>query len=137
MASFVAWLRESDGNKSPDIDITEDQTARKPRSINTILGCISSFYRFHNQLGNTDIAVTESKNLPNNRYKALLYHVFKNKPAQKRIISVRQTIEPPKTINEDQFAQLNNACTNYRDRFLICLLWGVTSIGTKRYSKLN
>ena len=48
---------------------------------------------------------------------------LKNKPIQKRVISLRQVKELPKTITEDQFLQLSNACTNYRDRFLVSLLF--------------
>lgn len=123
LAAFVGWLRELNEHKSSVIDLIEDRTARKPATINVILGCLSSFYRYHNQLGNTDVTITESKALPGNRYKALLHHVLKNKPAQRRIISVRQTKELPKTITEAQLIQLTNACTNYRDKFLIWLLY--------------
>ena len=77
LAAFVGWLREL--NSPQVVDLIEDQTARKPATINVILGCISSFYRYHNQLGNTEVTITESKSLPGNRYKALLHHVFKNK----------------------------------------------------------
>lgn len=105
LAAFVGWLRQLNGNAQV-IDLTEDQTARKPATINVILGYLSSFYRYHNQLGHTDVTITEPKRLPGNRYKALLHHVFKNKPVQRRIISVRQIKEPPKTITEQQFIQL-------------------------------
>lgn len=70
------------------------------------LDCLSSFYRFHNQLGNTDVKVTESVSLPNKRYKELLHHVYKNKPSQRRIVSVKQIKQPPKTTTKDQFTQL-------------------------------
>jgi len=123
LASFVGWLREINNKSNQVFDLLEDRTARKPATINVILGCISSFYRYHNQLGHTDVTVTESKNLPGNRYKALLHHVFKNKPVQRRIISVREIKELPKTISKEQFIQLNGACTNYRDKFLIWLLY--------------
>ncbi|EHL31087.1 tyrosine-type recombinase/integrase [Legionella drancourtii] len=122
LAAFVGWLRELK-DESAVIDIIEDRSARKPATINVILGCLSSFYRYHNQLGNTDVTITESKNLPGNRYKALLHHVFKNKPVQRRIISVRQVKELPKTITDEQLVQLNEACSNYRDRFLVALLF--------------
>lgn len=58
MAGFVGWLRQA---KEPTqiVDIHEIQAARKPATINVILGCLSSFYRFHNQIGNTDVKVTE------------------------------------------------------------------------------
>lgn len=122
LAAFVGWLRELD-NDPQVIGITEDRSARKPATINVILGCLSSFYRYHNQLGNTDVTITEPCNLPGNRYKALLHHVFKNKPAQRRVISIRQVKELPKIITEAQFIQLNDACSNYRDRFLVGLLF--------------
>jgi len=44
--------------------------------------------------------------------KALLHHVYKNKPSQRRIVSVKQLKQPPKTITKDQFILLRNACTN-------------------------
>ena len=123
LAAFVGWLRELNNQSPQVVDLIEDQTARKPATINVILGCLSSFYRYHNQLGNTEVTITEPKSLPGNRYKALLHHVYKNKPVQRRIISVRQTKELPKTLTEEQFVQLNDACTNYRDKFLIWLLY--------------
>lgn len=122
LAAFVGWLREHN-NESNVVGITDDRSARKPATINVILGCLSSFYRYHNQLGNTDVTITESKNLSGNRYKALLHHVFKNKPVQRRIISVPQIKELPKIISEAQLIQLSNACSNYRDKFLINILF--------------
>lgn len=50
-------------------------------------------------------------------------HVFKNKPTQRRIISVRKIKKLPKTISEEQFIHLSEACSNYRDRFLLRLLF--------------
>ena len=103
--------------------MSKDRSTRKPATVNVILGCLSSFYRYNNQIGNTDITITESKNLYGNRYKALLHHAFKNKPSQKRIISVPKIKELPKLISEEQFIQLIKVCSNYRDKFLIHLLF--------------
>ena len=77
LAAFVGWLRELNDKDSIVIDITQESSARKPATINVILGCLSSFYRYHNQVGHTDVTITEPSNLPGNRYKALLHHVFK------------------------------------------------------------
>ena len=115
LAGFVGWLRDRDKNRRV-IDLTEDHAARKGSTINVILGCLSSFYRYHNQLGNSNVAITESKNLPGNRYKSLLHHVCKNKPVHKRLISVRKLVEPPKIITREQFTQSSDSCTNYRDK---------------------
>lgn len=122
LAGFVAWLRESEKDNNI-LDIFDEYSQRKPATINVILGCISSFYRFHNQLGNSDVQITESKCLPGNRYKSLLHHVFKNKPVQKRVISVKQPKLLPKTITQEQFILMTNSCTNIRDKFLVWLLY--------------
>lgn len=76
LAGFVGWLRQS---KKPAqiIDLLEIQAARKPATINVILGCLSSFYRFHNQLGNTDVKVTEYVFINLTTYEALNYSVAK------------------------------------------------------------
>lgn len=105
------------------IDLTQLRIERHNSSINTILGALSSFYRYHNQVGNTDFTLTEAVRLPGNRFKSLLHHVFKDKPVQRRIVSVKQPKNLPKTVTQNQFIQLSDACTNYRDKFLLWLLY--------------
>lgn len=122
LAAFVGWLRNHNKDERI-IDLVEDHSYRQGSTINVILGCLSSFYRFHNELGNTNVTITEPKSLPGNRYKALLHHVYKNKPVQKRIISVKQYKSPPKVITHDQLILLSDSCTNYRDKFLVWLLY--------------
>lgn len=121
LARFVGWLRAKDKQRNV-IDLTEEQAARQASSINVSLGCLSSFYQYHNHLGNTNVTITETVNLPGNRYKALLHHVYKNKPVQRRIVSVRAIKQLPKTIKDSQLPVVMNNCTNYRDKFLITLL---------------
>jgi len=62
LAGFVGWLRGLN-TISNVIELSKDRSTRKPATVNVILGCLSSFYRYHNQIGNTDITITESKNL--------------------------------------------------------------------------
>lgn len=122
LAAFVGWLRNHKKDEQI-IDLLADNSYRQGSTINVILGCLSSFYRFHNELGNTDVTITEPQSLPGNRYKALLHHIYKNKPVQKRIISVKQYKSPPKVITHEQLILLSDACTNYRDKFLVWLLY--------------
>lgn len=110
-ANFVYWLRSHHCNLK-----------RTEKTVNTILAALSSFYRFHNQMGNTAIQLTESCYLPTNKFKSLLYHIYKNKPAQKRIISLKEPKKLPKIFNTQQISMLINACSNLRDRFLVSLL---------------
>lgn len=120
-AEFVHWLRSQAHNVfhlKNNLD-----TRRTERTVNTILSALSSFYRYHNQLGNTDIKLTEPCYLPVNRQKSLLYHVFKHKPTWKRIISLKPPKTLPKTLNNEQIIVLTDACSNIRDRFLFALLY--------------
>lgn len=118
---FVHWLRSS---HTDVISIAGDGHARRMETtVNTILTAVSSFYRYHNQLGNTSIHLTEPFHSPVNRHKSLLYHVYKNKPLQKRIISLKQPKDLPKTLSTSQITHLLDACTNIRDKFLVSLLY--------------
>jgi integrase/recombinase XerD len=67
LAGFVGWLRNH--NKAERIiELIEDRSYRQGSTINVILGCLSSFYRFHNELGNTNVTITEPQSLPGNRF---------------------------------------------------------------------
>ncbi len=120
LANFVYWLRSNHTNV---ILLKTNYNARRTeQTVNTILASLSSFYRYHNQIGNTSMRLTESCYLPANKYKSLLYHIHKNKPVQKRIISLKVPKKIPTTLNAQQISKLIDSCTNLRDRFLVSLL---------------
>lgn len=107
-AEFVHWLRNPSNN---DICLNNGSNLRRTeRTVNAILSAVASFYRYHNQLGNTDIKLTE------------LYHVFKNKPVWKRIVGLKVPKTLPKTLTKEQIKNLIDCCANSRDIFLISLL---------------
>lgn len=122
IAEFVGWLRKRK-NEENVVDLTQKRAERQNSSINTILGALTSFYAFHNQIGTSSFSMTEAVRLPGSRFKSLLHHVFKDKPTQRRLISVKKSKSPPKTISQEQVIQLCDACTNYRDLFLVWLLY--------------
>ena len=95
---------------------------RTERTVNTILSAISSFYRYHNQAGNTCVQFSEPHYLPHNRHRSLLHHVFKDKPIWKRIVGLKTPKTIPKTISKEQMKILLTSCHNLRDRFLLALL---------------
>jgi site-specific recombinase XerD len=117
-ADFVHWLRNHSSHLK---DNTEKR--KSERTVNTILSALSSFYRYHNQLGNTQIQLTEPCYLPVNRYKSLLHHVYKHKPTWKRIVGLKPPKMLPKTLTSEQISCLIQSCRNPRDRFLISLLY--------------
>lgn len=121
LSGFVGWLRNT--NQSQNVIDLRESLNRKSTTINSILGCLSSFYRYHNHAGNTDVTLNETVNLPGSRYKSLLHHVCRDKPSQRRIISMRHYKKLPATISQTQFQLVMDACTNARDKFLISLLY--------------
>jgi len=120
-AEFVHWLR----SQAPNVIHLRDNgdIRRTERTVNTILSALSSFYRYHNQLGNTDIRLTESCYMPINRHKSLLHHVFKHKPMWKRVIGLKVPKTLPKTITAENVSTLIDVCSNSRDKFLVALLY--------------
>jgi integrase len=119
-AEFVHWLRSQ---SHPVSTVSNSSTIRRTeRTVNTILSALASFYRYHNQLGNTDIKLTEPCYLPANRHRSLLHHVFKHKPTWKRIVGLKAPKTLPKVLTHAQISRLIDSCRNPRDRFLISLL---------------
>jgi integrase/recombinase XerD len=120
-AEFVHWLRSQAANV---ICLTHATDVRRTeRTVNAILSAISSFYRYHNQSGNTCVLFSEPHYLPQNRHRSLLHHVFKSKPTWKRIVGLKVPKTMPKTITKEQIKILLTACRNVRDQFLLSLLY--------------
>lgn len=120
-AEFVHWLRSQSHNVLCLKDSSNSR--RTERTVNTILSALASFYRYHNQLGNTDIKLTDPCYLPVNRHRSLFYHVFKHKPIWKRVVGLKAPKTLPKTLTQEQIFQLIDSCSNARDKFLISLLY--------------
>lgn len=120
-AEFVHWLRSKVSNMIC-LKVSSD-IKRSERTVNTILSALSSFYRFHNQLGNTSILLTATYYLPVNRHKSLLHHIYKHRPISKKIVTLKLPKILPKTLSSEQINILLTACTNIRDRFLLSLLY--------------
>ena len=96
---------------------------RTERTVNIILSAVSSFYRYHNQVGNTVILLSEPCYLPSNRHRALLHHVFKHHPTWKRVVGLKMPKTCPKILLKEQIDILLKACSNLRDQFLLTLLY--------------
>ncbi len=121
LASFIAYLRRHNVDDTV-IDITQ-KADRKISTVNTISSCVCSFYQYHNQVGHTSIDFTESTFYSGSRYKGLLHHLYRGKPTRKKILTLKNVKEAPKTITTEQFNKLINNCCNKRDIFLVTLLF--------------
>ena len=121
LANFVGWLRTP--TRASNIINLPSASARCVNSINAILGCLSSFYQFHSLIGNTSVSLTEQTHRHGRHYKSFLHHIHKNRPVQRRIITLQKQQEIPKTITPQHYQQLLDACHNLRDQFLVALLY--------------
>lgn len=124
LSSFINWLRFLHPNVISAIT-TNDQAQRKASTVNCILGALSSFYRYQTRLGKSSVQLTEfayNTHGTTNHYKALLHHVYKGKPVQKRLLKLRQHKEILQTLTSDQLNQVASACGHIRDQFLVMLL---------------
>ena len=120
-ADFLTWLRQAHADNI--ISLTLEESKRTESTISTILTAISSFYNFHQQLGNTDIQLTQSSSTRHRRYKPLLHHITKNKPTRTKLIKLKIQKILPKTLTQEQVKCAINACNSLRDQFLISLLY--------------
>jgi integrase len=119
-AGFINWLRV---DKSKVIYLNGHDAKRMESTINSILTATSSFYTFHHQLGNTEVTLVKTASIASRRYKSLLYHITKNSPARQRLVKLKQPKHIPKTITIDQVKTLIDSCNNWRDKFLVSLLY--------------
>lgn len=119
-AEFLSWLRRHHHNVIP---MTIREARRTESTVNAILTAVSSFYSFHQQLGNTTIELVKTATQSVRRYKPLLHHISKSKPIKKRLIKLKTPKSVPKTLTHDQIKQVISACKSLRDQFLISLLY--------------
>lgn len=120
LARFIHWLRSKDSQ----IICFTSTSKRAETTVNSIMTCLSSFYRYHKQLGNTQVELNEpSTYATHQRYRSFLHHIHKHNPIYKKIISLKKTHKMPKTLSKNQIEVILAACLNTRDRLLIALLY--------------
>lgn len=121
LANFIGWLKSP--AKNINVISLPDSSRIKESSINTILSCLSSFYEFQGLIENTQVNLAKGSNWGKGNYKPLLHHIYKNRPIQRRVISLKSERSIPKTISHEQFSIILDACCNKRDMFLLSLLY--------------
>ena len=127
LSMFVNWLQNSNINKKV-ISIKDISKNRCEKSINYIIDTVLIFYDYllrHEEYSN-DISERLKKILcdnPNN-FKGFLYGIaYQKKKISTNILKLRVPLKSLKTLNKEQIQILLNACNNYRDKFLITLLY--------------
>jgi site-specific recombinase XerD len=126
MASFMRWLQNPFGSLKV-IPVALVTSPRKPRTINTVMSTVLNFYDYLMRHEDYSIQLSEQlkKTIPGSRrgFKGFLYHINKDKEYSAKILKLKAPKTRPKVIQKEQVAQLVDACSNLRDKFLIQLLW--------------
>ena len=124
LSEFIYWL--SHPQPLNVISLHPQEAKRSEKTINHALTTVTSFYEFHERLGEFEgVNVYTGQHLPQSRskYKGFLHHISKSKNAKTRRVKVKEPKTFPGCLNSDEIKTLINACNRIRNKFLICLLY--------------
>ncbi|MBD2122410.1 tyrosine-type recombinase/integrase [Trichocoleus sp. FACHB-262] len=121
LSNFITWLRHRDFN---NLAVQPCRAKRTERTINTILSAVYSFYTFQGRSGEVENLqlYTNFSSFGSKRFKPFLHHITKHKPAQKKLLKLKEARKGVKTFTREQVEALITACNNRRDKLLLSLL---------------
>lgn len=124
---FVNWL-QNPYQSLKVTPITPKETARSPRTINIIVNTVLQFYdyvlRHEEYSNNISERLKKFVTVPSRNFKGFLYGIaYEKKKTASNILKLKVPKSKLKTLSKDQISELINTCTNYRDKFLLTLLW--------------
>lgn len=126
MAEFLRWLQNPHANIKVS-SITPVTPIRKPNTVNTIMTAVEVFYDYLNRHVDYSINLSERlrRQIMGSRrgFRDFLYHINKDKLFNKKVLKLKVAKSRPKTISKEDITLLIEACTNFRDDFLLHLLW--------------
>ena len=127
LSLFVNWLQKPNINvKISAFDKTNK--FRCSRTINSIVNVVLSYYDYllrHEQYSN-DISEKVKKFLctPSKNFKGFLYGIaYEKRKISSNILKLKVPKIQPKILKKEEVTILINACNNYRDKFLLTLLY--------------
>lgn len=127
LALFVNWLQNP--YKSLKVIPTKKvDSARNPRTINIVVNTVLAFYDYilrHEEYSN-DISDRLKKfiSVPNRNFKGFLYGIaYENSKITSNILKLKVPKANPKTLKKEEITILINTCNNFRDKFLLSLLY--------------
>ncbi|AQS10544.1 transposase [Clostridium saccharobutylicum] len=127
LALFVNWLQNPYGNLKVVTTISTENT-RSPRTINIIVNTVLIFYDYllrHEEYSNNiserlrRFITSSSRN-----FKGFLYGIaYEQKKITSNILRLKVPKTRPKTLAKEEISLLINTCNNFRDKFLLSLLY--------------
>lgn len=127
LSLFVNWLQIPNLNKRI-IKINNANRTRNPKTINATVDTVLAFYDYllrHEKYSN-DISEKVKKflSMPNRNFKGFLYGIaYENKKITSNVLKLRVPKSRAKTLSKEEITVLIKSCTNYRDKFLLVLLY--------------
>jgi len=127
LARFVNWLQ----NPYQSLKILPKDKTETPRcatTVNIIVNTVLSFYdyalRHEEYSNNISERVKKFLSVPNRNFKGFLYGIaYQNKKIKSHVLKLRVPIKRCKTLKKEEIEKLLSLCNNYRDKFLIILLY--------------
>lgn len=127
LALFVNWL-QNPYKSLKVIPTTKINVARSPRTINTIVNTVLAFYdyslRSEEYSNNISDRLKKFISVPNRNFKGFLYGIaYENSKITSNILKLKVPKAKPKTLKKEEITILINTCNNFRDKFLLSLLF--------------
>lgn len=127
LSLFVNWLQNPNIN-CKIIPINQANKTRCAKTINSVVDNVLAYYDYllrHEEYSN-DISEKVKKFLstPSRNFKGFLYGIaYEKKKITSNILKLKLPNTKPKTLSSEDVSTLINTCNNYRDKFLLSLLY--------------
>jgi len=127
LSLFVNWLQKP-YMALKIIPREKIKQTRCSRTINAIIETVLTFYdyllRHEKNSNNISERLKKFLSMPNKNFKGFLYGIaYENKKISSNILKLRIPRTRPKILTKEQITTLVQKCNNYRDKFLLSLLY--------------
>ncbi|MBD7913493.1 tyrosine-type recombinase/integrase [Clostridium cibarium] len=127
LALFVNWL-QNPYKSMKVIPAHQVETARSPRTVNIVINTVLMFYdyilRHEEYSNNISDRLRKFVSTPSRNFKGFLYGIaYEQKKVTSNILRLKVPKYKPKTLTKEEITILINTCNNFRDKFLLNLLY--------------
>lgn len=127
LALFVNWL-QNPYESLKVIPVRPTDTARSPRTINIVINTVLAFYdyilRHEEYSNNISDRLKKFVSTPSKNFKGFLYGIaYDNKKIASNTLKLKVPKSKPKTLSKAEITTLIKNCNNFRDKFLLTLLY--------------
>jgi integrase len=127
LALFVNWL-QNPYKSLKVIPTNKIDPVRSARTINIVINTVLMFYdyilRHEEYSNNISDRLKKFVSVPSRNFKGFLYGIaYEQKKVTSNILRLKVPKYKPKTLTKEEITILINTCNNFRDRFLLNLLY--------------